>query len=291
MKVIKNTLLIFRKRTSVLAAAAVACGIPCLLAGQPAHAALLASESFNYTAASGLANQTITGAGFTGKWTPWSSGNGDTVLAGSLSEGGLATSANSLSVTGYPPVYGTLATAISAATATAPVWASFLYNPGAGTYYGGFTLNLNDTNNQGLAFGVNDNPSTHNQQFTVLTGSVSAVAAAAPAVNNTYLLVMEDVATASGGTLNLYVNPTVGALSAPAAPDATVNYTKAIGNITSLTLYGLSSSPVKIDEIRIGNTYADVTPAAAAAPEPASLALLGAGALGLLLIGRKRSTT
>ncbi len=272
---------------SSLAAAAFAA---VALTGQHAHAALLAYEPFNYVVGSSLANQTVTGTGFTGTWSPWSSGNGDKVSANSLSEGGLATSAHSLAVTGYPPVVGTLATAISAATATAPVWASFLYNPGASTYFGGFTLNLNDTNNQGLAFGVNDSAS-HLQQFTVLTGSVSAVAAAAPAANNTYLLVMEDVATASGGTLNLYVNPTVGALSAPATPDATVNYTKAIGNIGSLTLYGLSSSPVTVDEIRIGNTYADVTPAAAAVPEPATLGLVVAGGLGLLLAGRKRKVT
>lgn len=279
---LRNRLLCSRGSSLAVAALAITA-----LMGQSAHAALLAYEPFNYTVGTNLANQTVTGTGFTGTWSPWSSGNGDKISANSLSEGGLATSYNSLAVTGYPPIVATLASPISAPTATTPVWASFLYNPGGSTYYGGFTLNINDANNRGLAFGVNDNPSTHLQQFTILNSApLSAVASAAPVAKTTYLLVMEDVATSGGGTINLYVNPTVGAANAPATPDATFNYTLAEGNITSVTLYGLTSNPVTIDEIRLGTTYADVTPAASV-PEPASLGLLGAGALGLMLMGRK----
>lgn len=87
---------------------------------------------------------------------------------------------------------------------------------------------------------------------------------------------------------NLYIfNGSTIPASMPATPDATSTGSDiATGQIQSFFLRDNSIEPstMDVDELRIGTTWADVT----GVPEPASLGLLGMGALGLL--ARRRRT-
>ena len=258
------------------------------LAAQSARASRLVYEPFNYTSGSVLKGQTATGTGLTGTW----SGSNYTVSAGSLSEGNLATADNSVTMPANGGFYTVAASLASSVTATSgnPVWASFLLQTPSvasggfsGTSYGG--LNLVSTGNP--FFGISYSSGTSGQQFVVQKegggGPNGFASSPVPAAGSTYLLVMEDIVNSSGpDTLNLWVNPTAGAASPPVTPDATVGLT--VGSITGIQL--VTSGNYSFDEVRIGTTYADVTPAV---PEPATLGLVAIGAIGLLLLKRRRT--
>ncbi|MGC8625893.1 MAG: PEP-CTERM sorting domain-containing protein, partial [Phycisphaerae bacterium] len=103
--------------------------------------------------------------------------------------------------------------------------------------------------------------------------------------NTTYLMVLEDVANSSGpDTLNLWVNPTAGVASPSGAPDITDSLIGPIGTISGIGTND-GAATTSYDEIRIGTSYADVTPV----PEPAPLALVATGGLGLLLLKRRKT--
>ena len=74
----------------------------------------------------------------------------------------------------------------------------------------------------------------------------------------------------------LYMNPVPGA---PEPLTGTVKQDADVAMISGLTLY--STGNYSIDEIRVGNTFADVTPI----PEPSAVALL---LLGTSLLLRRR---
>ena len=79
--------------------------------------------------------------------------------------------------------------------------------------------------------------------------------------------------TSGDDTFSLYVNPTPGDPQ-PAAADATLTFD--LGSQNGLALNTGNGAQVSFDEIRIGETFADVTPLV---PEPASLILLGLAGL------------
>jgi len=114
-------------------------------------------------------------------------------------------------------------------------------------------------------------------------GGPSASSGVARVVGQTYLMVLKiDFLTEGSDQMTLYVNPTPG-LGAPNVTGASITTTK------DFSLYGVmfypssSTNAGALDELRFGNTFADVTPI----PEPATIALLVLGGLGLL--GRKRN--
>ncbi len=247
-----------------------------------AHASLLVYEPFNYTAGSNLNGQTATGLGLTGSW---SAGNA-TIASGSLSEGNLATSANSL-IGGASNVTQVNLTSPISATAGNPLWVSFLIQtPTTATEvtggWGGLVLELSSTNVYTYPFIGYANSGV----FVVQTqGGGNDVNGPSVSPNTTYLMVLEDIANSSGpDTLNLWVNPATGVTAPSGTPTITDNLIGPIGDISGIGTNDGSYSN-SYDEIRIGTSYADVTPV----PEPATLGLVAIGGLGLLLLKRRKA--
>ncbi|MDF3128537.1 PEP-CTERM sorting domain-containing protein [Kiritimatiellaeota bacterium B1221] len=84
--------------------------------------------------------------------------------------------------------------------------------------------------------------------------------------------------------IQYWLNPIVGSAS-PGSADYASNVLTLDSSVTSLDairLFANTQNSGKIDEIRFGETFADVTPV----PEPSSLALL-AGAMGMLIACRR----
>ena len=254
------------------------------LALPSAHASLLVYEPFNYAA--GTANGVpANGLGLAGSW---SFGNA-LIASGSLHEGNLATSGNSLSGGASNGTDVNLSTPI-AATVGHPLWVSFLMKTPATTAevtsgWGGLTLELSPN---ASVFTYPFIGYANGGVFVVQTqGGGNDVNGSSVNANTTYLMVLEDVANSSGpDTLSLWVNPAAGGTSPSGTPNITDNLVGPIGNI-----YGIGTndgpSSVSYDEIRIGTTYTDVTPSSV--PEPASLGLVAAGGLGLLLLKRRKA--
>ena len=91
-------------------------------------------------------------------------------------------------------------------------------------------------------------------------------------------------------TLSLFVNPTPGG----SEPTADVTLSAAGTDAASLQTLGFKAQGNAttgnwvFDSLQIGDTWADVTPAAAVIPEPTAFALLGFGVLGLGVLRRVR---
>lgn len=92
------------------------------------------------------------------------------------------------------------------------------------------------------------------------------------------LLVLKEVFTATGGTVSLYVNPTSLGGAAPVTPSATWTATTAdYLAFQGITYYGGNAkNQSSIADIRIGGTYASVTPSST--PPPASVTGLATAA-------------
>lgn len=109
-------------------------------------------------------------------------------------------------------------------------------------------------------------------------GSGQVASAAAPVVNQTALLVLKAQFTPGNEIFTLYVDPV------PGQPEPTSGIVKNdlnIGNVSGVVLY--STGGFSADEIRWGQTYADVTPI----PEPSSWLLATVAALAIALAGRR----
>jgi hypothetical protein len=91
------------------------------------------------------------------------------------------------------------------------------------------------------------------------------------------LVVKAEYATVGNDRFTLYVNPT------PGGPEPVTGLVKSDANfglVQGLTLY--STGAMRIDELRVGETFADVTPV----PEPAAMGLLA-----VALVGCRRLAT
>lgn len=112
-------------------------------------------------------------------------------------------------------------------------------------------------------------------------GSNSAVTSVPVTIGDTHLLVVGFDFDAN--LAKLYINPTSLGGAAPATPDATVSLDDEFG-VRSIAWYpGANAGLGSLDELRLGTTFASVTPLI---PEPAAIGLLAPAAV--LLIRRRK---
>jgi hypothetical protein len=269
---------------------ALAAAVSCLLV-QSANATLLFSEGFNYTSGSALSGN-----------GPWTSGSAPPLQIGT----------GNLTYPSLPDLGGNDLVDTSGAASSGA--ANFNASPiTSGTIYYSFVLQptalptansyLTDILNTGATpNGSGDPLSVYVGQQTagstykigirhsgVGTGATFAPSNAGFTLNSVNFFVVA-YTFGSGGSESLWVNPTLGAGSAPAA-DVTI----AAGGTeaTGLQEIGFKANSAttagnwNFDTLRVGDTWADVTPAV---PEPSSILLAGAGVgLMLMMIRRRRS--
>ncbi|MDZ4789323.1 MAG: PEP-CTERM sorting domain-containing protein [Blastochloris sp.] len=242
------------------------------------HAVIIAEEFFNYTTGSQL-----TGAnGGTGWTAPWvAQADRYEIQATTQSFPGLVSSgANAVSKFDNPSFGNGFSRAF--ANQTGRVWGSFTVNFAQLPTY--FEVGLHETgnNNWSSLFGINGA-----NIFANHNGSGALVNTAfAPALSTTYMMAFTyDSAGATPTTF--FIDPTgLGAGLTPSGSLASASFTgtnwgvnPGIGGIKFFAANGLFT----IDDVRIGTTWADVSPI----PEPSTYALLALG-LGALFFLRRR---
>ena len=248
-----------------------------LLLTPVAHAALIATEQFSYTA--GAIAGKNGGSGFTSVWR-----GGGTVDAVGQTYPGLATDGggyvsdgnNGANFRDLGSTYGADGTTIFVSLLISaqpgfstenPDYAGFSFFDG-GDARANERFYLGQTFRQGVYGFVRDGDSDN-----LSSASVSPASS---------LLVLEINFLAGPDNVSLYINPTTGL----AAPDGTPT----IASVTSFNFdririqSGFNAAPFKFDEIRIGTTYADVSPVPV--PEPTSMILLGFS--GAAFLARRR---
>jgi hypothetical protein len=234
--------------------------LTCVLAAGTAAANTLASEGFNYTPGLSLNGQN----GGSGWSTSWSTPGGldATIAASSLTFGGLAISNGAVSTAGFQPSNQGSSVATWIRNLTTPVGAdnttvylSFLFRPDAGFgFYGG--LNFGN-----LFVGRSGNQTDYGLEGPVNDLSLSSTSVVQ---GQTVFFVLRASFLPGNDILSLYMNPTPGQPE-PSTPDA-VKTDLDVGTVTGLTINNYGGFTT--DEIRIGTTFAEVTPLAPV-PEPA----------------------
>jgi len=250
---------------------------------QSANASILLSDSFNYTTPGSLGGNVNPTTGYT-----WTGGNNLTIASGNLTYAGLQDlGGNELSI-----VNGSAGSGINvfANTTSGSIYYSFLLdtlatptgnsyltalNPGTGAPNG--SSDAIDmyiySNTTGYRLGLRAAPDS-----AVTTSSTSPLS-----VNTTYLVVLEyDFGV---GTAELYLNPTPGDVAPTPTLTLTGTTASAIDDVGFKSQSATGASYL-IDNVLIGTQWSDVTPSAV--PEPAAMALLGLGALGLAFAKRMR---
>ena len=257
-----------------------------LFLSQKAEAGIILYDSFNYS--TGTLAPSIT-TPTNGSWLALNTGTAPVVTTGNLDVTGLqASSGNSASWASgnIQEAYTTFSSVSTGllyysfafrltAVPTTTTYSFGLLQPGGTTNFGstiwlrasgsGFNIGLD---NRTLAPTSNYAAPTYNLNDTIfIVGSYEFV----------------------GGTLNdvskLWINPSstnFGALSAPTATiTATAGAAADLTGVNGFLLRGASGSPSgQMDELKIGTTWADVTPV----PEPSSGALLVLGGAALVAV-------
>jgi len=278
---------------SVCSGSTVVVSVLCALVGGPARGQLNAYEPFDYTPiGSDLLGKSGGGSfGFVGPWQPGgfnaSIFDHADIAAGSLSFGALLTSGNRVASVPQQAIAGVtrpLASPLGAPGTTQ--YFSFVVRPegqlNAGAFNGFFTVLFETANEPELAIGK-AGAGTLDRYMIEDRGGAGQVASNVPVVvNQTALIVVKAqfAAAAANDVFTLYVNPTPGG----AEPGAgTIKADSNLGLVTGLTIY--STGVFSADELRVGNTFASVTPAV---PEPAGLGLMALGATALVARPRPR---
>ena len=254
-----------------------------LLVFQNAQADLLFSDGFNYNTGA-LGGNVNPGTGNT--WGP--GGANLTIASGNLTYSGLQDQGgNELSV-----VNGAAGTATNgfAAVTSGTIYYSFLLDctaaPGGNSYLTSLNPGTSVPNGGSDALSVYIYSNTTGYRLGLRTGGASTVTTSSSSplsVGTTYFVVAE---YDFGATLaSLWLDPTAGA----AQPTATLTLAPTTAP-TSIDNVGFKSQSTAgasylVDNLYIGTTWEDVTPAV---PEPSTFVLGGLGMLGLAFIRRFR---
>lgn len=260
-----------------LLAVAAAC-----LAVQCAQASLLFSEAFNYNtgALGGNVNP--------GNSTAWSAGSANlTVVSGNLTYAGLTDQGgNELQIingVAAGSIYNTFANQTSG-----QIYYSFLFNSAAvdsgNNYFTAMNPGISPPNGGSDAI---DAYYYANGQIRVRANAASATAGTGPVLNlnETYLIV--EMLDFDAHTASLWINPdssTFGG-TAPAATASLSGLTATAIDNVGFKAQATAGGPYLVDNLLIGTTWADVTPA----PEPSTIALLGGGAVLAVAFRRRQA--
>lgn len=157
------------------------------------------------------------------------------------------------------------------------LYLSFLLRPESDFgFYGGLNLGGYFIGKSGL--NSNNQPVTTYGLEGGVTGNVASSAVVAQA-GTTVLLVLRAQFKAGLDTFDLFVDPVPG-LAEPLVADATMTNVD-LDLVNNSFLYINNPGGWTIDEIRLGSTFADVTPTAVPAPSSALLIALGMVVVGL----------
>jgi hypothetical protein len=243
--------------------------------------AAITYDGFDYVVSGNLAGNT--------NWTPLNTGTAPVIASGNLSVPGLASptgnkvsflSGNIQEAIGALNTYNTDTVYFSLALSLTSV-------PTTATY----SLGLSTSNtNYGATVWLQAAGSDYNIGLANRSTSTPTYDTTAFALNTTVFLV--GAYTFVSGTGNdvstLWINPSAATFGAETAPAFTLQATGGtdMTAITQFLLRGAAGSPAgEIDELRIGTSWASVTPV----PEPSAFAALLGGASLLGLVRRRRA--
>ncbi len=246
--------------------------------GAATQAAVLGHEQFDYSPPQANLISQNGGVGFSGGWYPTGfnaiNQNNYLIGAGSLESGDLVNSANRMTSASLGQIGGIgrdLSVPVQSWQTTTR-YMSVLIRPegtlGQGRWNGFFGLYLDGSQND-MFVGKGGGGVMNRWVLESRGGGNQRASNANVYIDETALLVVKSEFTPGNDTFTLYVNPTPGG---PEPVVGTVLNTLNLGTVGKLVVY--STGAFSLDEIRIGETFADVTPI----PEPATLLLLAAGA-------------
>jgi hypothetical protein len=248
-------------------------GTSVLMSAMAAEAMLLSYDGFDYAPAGADLLGNAGGFGFN---TAWRTGGFNATIHtnydiqnGSLSFGSLLTAGNRVQTSAVGAIAGL--TRDFSAPLGAPGttrYVSFLLRP-EGTLHGGafngfFGVVFEQPLEPELYIGKPGAMAIDRYVLEDRGGALQVASAVAPQVGETVFLVVKAEFAAGNDRFTLYMNPIPGA---PEPGAGLVKNNSNVGAATGVTIY--STGAFSIDEFRLGETFADVTPI----PEPASVLL------------------
>lgn len=249
---------------------------------QSAQATLLFSEAFNYSP--GVLGGNVN----PGNSTAWSSGSANlTVVSGNLTYAGLADSGgNELQIVNgvsAGSIFNTFANQTSG-----QVYYSFLFNPTAADSANNYFTAMNP--GTGAPNGGSDAIDAYyyaSGKIELRANAQAATAGTGPVLtlNTTHLVV--EMIDLTAKTASLWVDPDASTFgsTAPTATASLSGITATAIDDVGFKAQSSAGGPYLVDNLLIGTTWADVTPAGV--PEPSTFALAGLGILGWISARRR----